>query len=503
MHPRRLIFTSISILIASALFLERVTPARGADSFIQCASRYLKAATGSKLDFERWLRQRKVESYFEMNKNISIEGAPGAVVAAPVSDSGNSYTYFWVRDGAIVMDTELKYLETLRPKTPLAERTLKKLKEWVTTSRKAQLSKSQHGLNQGKHSLQGDKIEQEWSDQSDGPARRAITGIHFAKFLAQKDPNYVRTVLYDGKWPDTQSFIKTDLEHILKYWNDNPNKPSEKTTDLWEEVYGYHFWTRMKHYGAMAEGADLAESLKDPAAASEYRATLPRIKGALDDHWDAEKRMFVATIQQQGHEYKTSGIDSSVIAALVEADGPHAPISVIDDRSLSTINRYESRFREEYAKLIADKRFSNAIPIGRYPEDKYTGGNPWPLLITYYSRFYALAARRFENKGSITISSTNKDFFRDLLARSPIQGKLTAGRIQSGDKFDSGSPEFGQLIEAIRDRGDDYLRVLRELTPETDKQSEQSDRVTGKPVGPERLTWNFASFLEALWARKP
>src|SRR5581483_6044551 len=86
--------------------------------------------------------------------------------------------------------------------------------------------------------------------------------------------------LYDGKMP-TDSVIKTDLEYVSHHWSD----PS---CDLWEEVAGDHFYTRMAQRRALLDGAGLADRLNDPGAASWYRLQAGQIESSLQSFWNGK-----------------------------------------------------------------------------------------------------------------------------------------------------------------------------------------------------------------------
>ena len=90
-------------------------------------------------------------------------------------------------------------------------------------------------------------------------------GIYFNFFnislkrIFRRPPNAIRLQiiikkLYDGKEPSS-SVIKADLDFVSNHWQD-------PCFDLWEEVNGTHFYTRMQQRTALREGAALAKALK-------------------------------------------------------------------------------------------------------------------------------------------------------------------------------------------------------------------------------------------------
>lgn len=87
--------------------------------------------------------------------------------------------------------------------------------------------------------------------------------------------------------------IKTDLEYISHHWR-------EPCFDLWEEVWGHHFFTRLLERTALVEGAALATRLEDAGAARWYLEQSRALGDELLLHWDPGRNHLVATLDQDG-----------------------------------------------------------------------------------------------------------------------------------------------------------------------------------------------------------
>src|SRR5690606_8540189 len=82
--------------------------------------------------------------------------------------------------------------------------------------------------------------------QNDGPAIRAIAFIEWAEQLLKEGQRDLVLRLYN---PDLSrhSIIKQDLEYTAHQWQ-------KDCFDLWEEVKGHHFFTRMAQRAALLKG---------------------------------------------------------------------------------------------------------------------------------------------------------------------------------------------------------------------------------------------------------
>jgi glucoamylase len=458
-----------------------------------------------------------------IEKNFTNNGA----ITAAGGVNNSEYPFNWVRDAAITMRewvTKLASVATgkLSPadRVKLAD-TLEKMKKYAEftntnqhtptvkvntdgTLRYDSSGKLEKEINFGepKFFLKGESYDGLWGrPQNDGPALRSLAIGKLKKFIDANltDPTVIAVfgnnpAAYSKSLYDPSGFgsiIKADLEYISHHWQD----PS---FDLWEELKGDHFYTRMVQMKSLFEGAKVAKDAGDPGAAAFYEQQAKRIEIELNSHWDAESGIVRATMNNKSEwmNYKKSGLDSAVILAVLHSDGAETAYTASNDRILSTANHLEESFRKEYD--INKGSGGKAVAIGRYPEDRYCGrpnctggGNPWVLLTNTFGEYYYQVAHEFERSSKIIISRDNLAFFKSLL---PDQSLL------EGQEFVKESSMFGKIQVALVSKGDEYLALVQSYS-KGGRQHEQIDRISGKMVGAEDLTWNAGSFLSALRRR--
>jgi glucoamylase len=433
--------------------------------------------------------------------NISPPGAAkGAVVASP-SKSNPNYFYHWVRDAGLVMDTVVTlYQKATNPES--RSYFAKILFDYIDFSRSNQLTNNlsgtvgDTGLGEPKFEADGRAFDAPWGrPQNDGPAIRASALIRYAKILlAEGKSEFVRSRLYDGKIP-AHSVIKSDLEFVAHHWRD-------LSFDLWEEVKGSHFYTRMVQRKALIDGAELAELLGDPGAAGFYRQQAKKLEVEIDKHWDGHGQQLITSFDFQfGDRAKASRLDiASVLGALHgdTRDGFYSPTS---DRVLATAAKLKQVFQGKYPINARTTDFDGKrveVAIGRYPEDTYDGykvgsvGNPWVLATNAFAELcYKVAGKMIED-GQFVISELNLSFFK--LMTPDVE--LHAGEILRRE-----DARFTALVNSLREEGDAFMRRSKLHGFPGGALSEQMHRSTGFMQGANDLTWNYASVITATLAR--
>lgn len=379
----------------------------------------------------------------------------GAVIASP-SRNQPDYYYDWVRDGAIAMDLIASWYDKF--KKPADKEKLLNYVQWVHKIQHAEETiPAQDILGEPKFYLDGRPYDGPWGrPQNDGPALRALTLIRFAHTLLHDNEFiYVKTFLYqDGMDPMTMGVIKLDLEYTAHHWQ-------EDNFDLWEEVYGQHFFTRMVQRKALIEGAKLARELGENNAADFYEKQAILIKEQLHKHIDINAPIIQATIAPHPGPQKTQELDSAVILAVLlsnNQDQVFAPDNFYVKNTVAAL-------REQFIYLYPiNHNHSEAILFGRYPGDTYDGygnslGNPWFILTATIAEYYYSLA--------------------NLLP--PI-------------------PQNQQQINDYLELGDEYLKLIKIYAPNL-TMSEQINLHTGQMQGAYSLTWSYVATLRAIDAR--
>ena len=460
------------------------------DGAVEAGGRASRAALGNTLllggadapengDLSAWISREERVSLLRMSKNISPAGTALGAVAASPSRENPDYWYHWVRDAGLTMNAvaALYQNETHHAKKRVY---LKMMKDYAHFSRANQLTPTLSGLGEPKFNMDGTAFNGAWGrPQDDGPAIRAIALIRFAKALISEGNWSLARELYDGKLP-TASVIKEDLEYVSHFW-------TQTSYDLWEEVRGHHFYTRMLQRKALLSGAELARMMNDPKAADFYEEEAALLKPEIERHWDEEKGIIVETLDQDaGLNYKKSGMDAGVILAILQGAFEDGFFSATDDRVISTVVKMAEVFKNLYP--LNQKADAPGIAIGRYPEDRYFGGNPWVISTNTFGQFYLRAAQDYASQGFVPITERNLAFFQGL----DFAGKEN---LRPGIQIESASPLFDPILSALRKEGNGYLETVRRYANSDGSMSEQIDRETGAMISARDLTWNYVSFL--------
>ncbi|MBI3554444.1 MAG: hypothetical protein HY077_18260 [Elusimicrobia bacterium] len=440
------------------------------------------AAVAPRSDLDSWLGRERGIALQRMLANVSPPGAaPGSVAASP-SRSNPDYWFNWKRDAALTMN---EIVALYRAATAPAQKQawFKLLRDYADFARRAQTAPSQSGLGEPKHNMDGSVFTGPWGrPQDDGPAEEASTLIAFARSLLAEGRKDLALKLYG----DFASGIKGDLEYVSHHW-------SQTSFDVWEEVKARHFDTAVAQREALLQGAGLARALGDPRAAAWYESQAGLIAAELGRHWDASKGYLVSAIGRDGGlDYKASGLDSAVILAAIHREpGGDPAFSVTDPRILATAWALKQSFRTGYA--LNRRADAPGVAIGRYPEDRYFGGNPWVLSTNAFAELHYKAASEYLRRGALTIESASLAFFQDIVADTPLKAPTTVR---------AGEPLFDRVVAGLREGGDSYLRVVRAHANPDGSLSEQIDKDSGYMTSARDLTWNYASFLSALRARR-
>ncbi len=411
---------------------------------------------------------------------------PGAVIASPsgTREGEANYLFHWVRDAALVMQATLSDKE--------GERLF--LRPWISFERLLQsLNPPSGDLGEPKYMIDGTAFTGPWGrPQNDGPALRAVTGARLAKRLLREtnsNRSFVQRDLYDSRLP-TNSMVKKDLEYVARTWRD----PSY---DLWEEVKGDHFYTRITQQAALLEGAELAEMMNDGGAAAHYRREAKLIGDDLNRFWDAPKGYFQITRNRvSGWDHKKSGLDVAVILGLLHAYGDASPWKATDGRMLSTALKLEETFRALYP-INRDR--SVGVGIGRYPEDVYDGvgfdgGNPWFLATQGFAEYHCRAAQEIASQeGKVKLDTVAARAYARLFSSVGKRPSLSL----MGATLERSSALSQELINLHLEKAQGYFaRVLRHRGAQ-DRMSEQFRRDNGFMQGAFDLTWSYASFMTA------
>lgn len=428
-----------------------------------------------------------------MLQNLSpIDGKKGAVIAAP-SKSHPDYYYNWVRDAALTAESLVYVYPRIPARSPLKLAVKNFLLDYIDYNLQIQkISKEVANLGEPKFHVDGSLFTGPWGrPQNDGPALRSSTGFLILSLAAQeKWPEYSSLLnrLYISSLSKA-SMIKDDLEFVAHRWKDT-------NFDLWEEVYGVHFYTLMTQRRSLYMGTLIANHMQDSGASQFYQGEMKKINSRLENFWSPNQGFILATqygltsIRSLPRARNKSHLDVAVILGVLHSEIPNLDFSVSDPRVFATYLSLKKAFSSIYS-INKEKALNTSF--GRYPEDTYDGyvttgrGNPWVLSTAGAAEYlYRLSLTYLKNQ-KIAIDFANVNYYSQVLGLQLNQGQ-TISRNQ---------PEFKKIISHLINEGDLYmLRILYHSNPDGSL-SEQFNRENGYMQGAPNLTWSHASFLTA------
>ncbi|KAK0119451.1 hypothetical protein ONS95_010900 [Cadophora gregata] len=430
------------------------------------------------------LSPRDLNSFIESERAISLQGVkdnigpdgakvPGAgagfVVASP-SRVDPPYFYTWTRDSALTMKMIVD--EFIFGKTELqtyiedyihAQAVLQTVANPSGTFLPAGL-----GLGEPKYQVDGTRFNGAWGrPQRDGPALRAITLITYSNYLIKNGQSKkAREII----WP----IISNDLSYVGQYWNSTG-------FDLWEEVQGSSFFTVQNQHRALAEGAQLAKSLRVTCTGCDQA---PEVLCFLQSFWNG--KYIVSNINVNNGR---TGLDgNSILGPIavfdIDAYCDSPTFQPCNSKSLSNFKALIDSFRTAYT-INAGIAANKGVAVGRYTEDIYQGGNPWYLITTAAAEFLYDAVAQWKARHVLTVDSTSLAFFKDLYPT------ITTREYKSGN---ANSP-FAQIMNAVTAYADSFVEIAQKYTPADGSLAEQFNRDTGAPLSAEDLTWSYAAFI--------
>jgi glucoamylase len=457
-----------------------------------------------------WLQTQEGQSINLMLANISPAGtAKGVVVAAPQQQAVNYY-YHWVRDAGLTMDVVIGLYAQATDDNQKAQY-LQILSDYVGFSSDIQQTQNRSGNpwdtgpGEPKFHVHGSVFTGDWGrPQNDGPAIRASGLIRLGHMLIdQGEMNWVQTNLYQSTASAT-TLLKNDLEFVAHHWGD----PS---FDLWEEVKGTHFYTRMVQRRALVEGAEFADRMGDGGAAAYYRAQAQQIEQQLANHWDDQKDYLVESLDVDPNDARNNsknGMDVAVVLGALHgtivhhdpsvATADEVLFSLIDDRIIITAERLKETFQSEFP---VNSTGSGLAPgIGRYPNDTYDGyktnsqGNPWFLATNAFAELYYRTANLIQAKQTVSVTPVIAFWINQLPQGSAVG-------LQQGETLGSSDARFARLLAVIRQGGDQFLKRTQFHSDNSGDLAEEFNYQTGFMQGAQNLTWSHASLITASWAR--
>jgi glucoamylase len=433
-------------------------------------------AQGKIFNFEQALKQRTEQAKKHLWANISPVDTPAGFIIASPSRVDPDYFFHWVRDAALVM----KSLDLITDKNDGAY--LSQINKYAQLENHHQKIFKLSDQGEPKFNPDGTSFQGPWGrPQNDGPALRTSFFSQIAlNKLSQGDSSYFRK-FYTANLP-ARSLLKIDFEYISHQWH----RPD---FDLWEEIQGQHFYTRMVQAHSLKLAGKIAEIAKDLAAKSWYEQQAELIEKSLLDHVNTDKIILSTVKRVGGLPTKKSLLDSSVILAVLHTDNVEGKLGLKSEEILKTFMVLDETFKRLYPinqqRLSQTARITLGTAIGRYPEDTFFGGNPWFLLTSTFAEFSYRQSQLWKTK----IINLKKYDSKTAMMLSRFLGINLNASTEA-------------LSKAWKAKGDQYLARVLFHTDSEGRQSEQMDKTNGQMKGAHDLTWSYAAFLTAVHYRQ-
>jgi glucoamylase len=437
-----------------------------------------------------------------------IRPAPGSVLASTALGSWDpdpDYFFHWLRDSALVIDA----LRHVIAEGAFAGEGISRFKEFVAFSLSlnrldgtdflrlaGDLKKNIEPFflqflrdDSDLRNIAGDRVLGEprfnpdatldiskWNrPQHDGPALRALALMRFWPLDA----------LDDATRASMGALILTDLGFIIQHWR-------EPCFDIWEEELGHHYYTRLLHHAALADGAQWMERTGTDetarARAQAFWAAAQEIAESLDEYWCPAKGFYAS---RRGVANGAAGkeLDFATILAVIHAAREKGAHGVLDPRVMATLARLEELFDAGY-EINRHRPDTRGPAMGRYAGDRYFSGGAYYFSTLGAAEFYYALAEAVARAG-VPVTEDNKEFL------------LRLGVADDSSALPPPAPDHRiSRVEVLLRRGDQFMATVAAYTPADGDLSEQFDQATGVQTSAKSLAWSHAALITALARRK-
>nr|ADO32576.1 ginsenoside-beta-D-glucosidase precursor [Aspergillus niger] len=422
---------------------------------------------------DSWLSNEATVARTAILSNIGADGAwvsgadSGIVVASPSTDNPD-YFYTWTRDSGLVLKTLVDLFRN--EDTSL----LSTIENYISAQAIVQgisnpsgdLS-SGAGLGEPKFNVDETAYTGSWGrPQRDGPALRATAMIGFGQWLL--DNGYTSTAT-DIVWP----LVRNDLSYVAQYWN-------QTGYDLWEEVNGSSFFTIAVQHRALVEGSAFATAVGSSCSWCDSQA--PEILCYLQSFWTGS---FILA----NFDSSRSGKDANTPLGSIHTFDPEAAcddstFQPCSPRALANHKEVVDSFRSIYT-LNDGLSDSEAVAVGRYPEDTYYNGNPWFLCTLAAAEQLYDALYQWDKQGSLEVTDVSLDFFKALYSDAAT------------GTYSSSSSTYSSIVDAVKTFADGFVSIVETHAASNGSMSEQYDKSDGEQLSARDLTWSYAALLTA------
>ena len=297
----------------------------------------------------------------------------GSIIASP--SKYPNYNFHWVRDAAIVM----KGIITLYNDDNQNQKYKKIMEKYIET----ELIHIQYHAGEPKFTIDKKPYTGEWGrPQNDGPPLRGIVCLQMLH------------IFQDEHVEKLHKIIQNDLQYTIQNI-DNP------CFDLWEEIYGFHLYTRLVQYKFLLNCKK--QNINHVLLTNNI---IIHMKNLLNHHIGDEN--IFSSFTSDGKILRI--YDSSVLLGLNHVDYDSEILCFFKN----VIQNYVSNMVNMFNHLYQVNNKLNIPFLGRYYNDTYFQGNPWIIctiaLFHYYVKTEQLEHHKEWYRNLVEFLSRNKNF---------------------------------------------------------------------------------------------
>ncbi len=382
-HEEAYHWLTVGVDLPAAVSLDNKVRMRGPDSFLKRTRNYwFRWVNKDEQDFAD-LSPKLVDLYKRSLLVLCTQiDAGGAIIAANDGDtygySGDSYSYMWPRDGALVANAlnDAGYAAIARQFYDFCQ---------------AVLTTEGYLLHRYSPDRLWGSSWHPWIDQQGNP-HLPIQEDETALVVYSLWQHYARFHDIDFVSSHYHKFVIPSADFLVSYREPHTRLP-DASYDLWEERRGILTYTTATVYAGLVAAARFADLFGEEELFSKYRRAAQEIKkAALQYLWDEERGHFLRmiTVDTNGTIQKDSTLDSSVCAlfqfGMLPAHDPRVErtMQALEQKlwvqtPIGGMARYEN---DSYYSVIADLSLAQ--------------GNPWFISTLWLTQYYIAHATTLE-----------------------------------------------------------------------------------------------------------
>lgn len=295
-------------------------------------------------------------------ENTNTTTHKGIIVASPSTNP--PYKFHWIRDSALVMRVFIdRYIKTEDSEY------FEYIMNYIENETKVQDLNTRSGLGEPKINIDCTAFDGEWGrPQNDGPALRGIMMLKIVKCFKYKYDVIINKLIIP--------VIMKDLDYILENYN-------KVCFDIWEEMIGWHFYTRLVQFKFLKDVSDELKLFQfSEEKVNKIKTVKEKLKLSINDHIGKNENgnYIISSFNKDGEIIKYE--DSANILALTHVDFDDEILNIFGLESiLHTSDNLLDYFRGKYND-------SELNLIGRYKDDKYYDGHIWIICSLAMAQVY-------------------------------------------------------------------------------------------------------------------